>query len=221
MIAWLSEPDDRESVDAIVRYIHRADMWSEDEVRDPATQLFGKVRAIQYLGLFKEQKATEILRNTLSESGARELLGEWVDLQQTELPSRFIPLTIQDAQGYAARGLILSRDPENIALVREHYERYAHSTQEMGYREVEMTEALMNKVLVGQSFAEALAHNDILQKIGVHEYLDTIELEVGMNLLFDHYEKYSGVDIGVGSRRLVHDPCPICGRTATDSVYVE
>jgi len=209
MIAWLSDSDDEESVSAIIAYIRRPNTWPTDDRDSILDDAVGKGAVLQALGLFESDIVSETLRDAFTEEGAAELIAPWVSIQTTVEPL-YLAFIIRS---WAAKGLVLTRDPENIALVRESYEALAHKMLTPEYREKEMTDEMWLDSERHLAFMGAMTDNDMLTEMGVEEFMR----------LRDNSEKWARTTLRFASmywgnylddERTVMEQCPVCGKVA-------
>lgn len=210
MIAWLSDKSDEGVVRVLVDYIQRPDTWSSSSDPAASANLFWKAKLVAQLGFFETEDAKQILRDAFTEPGAEGLIEDWVDFPH-EISGYYPRLQVVSVQGQAAKGLILSRDSDGIALVRERYEAFVHETQTNEYREQELNESMQLKYQLHSFIIDAMGMNDLIEEIGLQPFLEVWGTEEGDYLVKDKLSKYRGRFLGDG--RTVVDSCPICGNT--------
>jgi hypothetical protein len=209
MIAMLSEKDDKESVIAILNYIRRPNTWPSDDRYSIIGDTVKKGATLKNLGLFDSSLVGETLRNAFTEEGAEKLIRPWADTQGTVDPLQLAMIT----RSWAAKGLVLTRDPVNVALVSESYEALAHTMLSSEYKKREASPELLLDVERHLAFCEGMADNEMLSEMGVEGFLRLRDdghafsseksrvLTKYMGEWFDDY-------------RMVLSSCPICGKLA-------
>ncbi len=212
MIAWLSDKNDAASVDAILDYVRRPDIWTREEIPYPLNPYYQKSSVLRYLGLFQASSATRALRTAFTPAGAEELVKSWID-NQGNIGRSVGPIQISTVRGFAALGLVLTREERNIALVRDEYEAYAHKTQLTKYVVGELTEEETLELDLFDGLSIAMGHEAMIRDLGLKEYLRIIDSEAG-NISVDYLGQYSGDQLIHITGRLLVDPCPICGQTS-------
>jgi hypothetical protein len=208
MLAWLSDKSDEESVSAILSYVQRPDTWADSETMNSA-HIMGKAVALGLLGLFQTDSARDSLRRTMTPEGARKLIAPWVDLR-IAMRKNSPEDNIVRIRGHAAKGLVLSREAENISLVRKVAEDHIHLFLTQEYLESEKQDVDYDQETYG-FLASALAGNDLIEEIGLEEYLRVSDGPDSIGVLWKHLDRYIGTDLGDG--RYIVDPCPMCGKT--------
>lgn len=209
MIALLSDKNDKASIEAILAYVRRPDRWGPDEREHGMDFIIGKGQSIRYLGLFNPDLVSATLRNTFTDEGAEELIADWVHTHPSAEPLRLVYIL----RSSAAKGLVLTRDPENIALVRESYESLAHKLLSAEYKE---TKEVSYEMLLDTEryliFVGGMTENDMLEDLGVEQFLRTENTEEWVRTYMRHTSKYDGN--GLDDGRTILDRCPICGATS-------
>ena len=190
MLSWLSRRNDSKSFNSILDYIRRPDTWSEIDTPNAMDHLFAKAKALGYLGLFDEDLSTDILRSTFTKVGAEELIHEWVHLP-FEIRTYNADEFIQFIRGYASRGLVLSRTPSNIAIVTASLNGEFHELKSFNYQS---DSTLSNNMDSATYFLvlDSLAQNDMIDDIGLEEYMRIFNTDSWSGRIMPYLEKYLG-----------------------------
>lgn len=209
MIAWLSDKDDRESVNAILAFIRRPNTWPADDRNSIIGHTVKKGGVLKNLGHFESDLVKETLQDALTEEGAEDLISAWINVQTTVEP----PHLIMIIRSWAAKGLVLTRDPENIALVKESYEALTHKMLTVEYKEKEMTSELWLESELLLAYAGGMVENDMLADMGVDEFVRLRDDSETWAMVYSRYSsKYRGKKLK-DERRIMNE-CPICGKAA-------
>ena len=210
IICWLSEKDDKESFDAILNYITRPDSWLEEDAIGAAGQLMGKGLALEYLGLMANSDVSSILRRAITREGAEELVESWSALPLPE-PYDDRQSLITALRGHAARGLVFSRDPVNVALVREEFENLIHQYLSTSPSNVDLSNETSSEFALLSPLRDALAEDEVITEMGLQDCLRNYNSRERINLKVGHLQELYGGD--VGARGLDIKQCPMCGKT--------
>lgn len=216
MLAWLSDSRDEASLNAILAYVRRPDLWNDAERSDGRgnVNVYGKAAAVGLLGFFDLDSATSTLRRAFTEDGAEELIGAWVNMPHAVDDYSALE-TIMDIRMQAASGLALSRVPENISLIEEQIEELAHWTWSSEYLQSEDVEDVMDSSLDGGvpylALVDAMTRLDMIKDVGVEEFLRHNDTSNGFSLAVPYMNKYFGRTLTEG--KTILDPCPICGKS--------
>lgn len=212
IIAWVCNKEDRTALDAILAYIRRPDSWIAAGIEQPGAHVLGKAKALGYLGLLKVDEVPEILRQAFTVEGAQDLIQAWISLPQ---PKGYDDprVLVNDIRRYAARGLVLTRSPENVALVRDCFERFAHRTMSDEYKEKGRTEDTEYETEDYYLLVGALSENDMIEAMGLEEFLRIEDTDFGIESKDKYTNKYWGV--WRDDEVVIVEPCPICGKSST------
>lgn len=209
IIAWLSDKDDEESVAAILSYIRRPNTWPKDDPDSILDDTVAKGCNLQSLGLFESELVSGTLREAFTEEGAEKLISSWINKQTAVAPLHLVCII----QSWATKGLVLTRNPENIALVRETYEALAHKMLSEEYRKKEMTEEMLLESEWHLAFVGGMGDNDVLTEMSVEEFTRLRDdSENWARTTLRASAKYVGTSLD--DDRTVMDRCPLCGKTA-------
>ncbi len=212
LLLWSCDKDDEAAAAAVLDYIRRPDTWSRAEVRDPFRHYNAKAVALEYLGLLKTESARAALRGAFAQEGAEKLISAWIDLpHDVEFIGNPHEFYVSSIRRSAATGLVLSREPKSVALVRERFEEFVHKTQWAVYRkgvaEAEMDRAESEYLLL----ADAMMEHDMINDLGLERYLRIHDTEASIHLALEKYvTTYCGEKKPNG--RYIVDPCPVCGK---------
>lgn len=209
ILAWVSDKSDEESAAAIVDYIRRPHTWPSDDADSILDDTVLKGSNLRNLGLFKSDLVSKALRNAITEKGAEELIRSWINIQTTVEPLHLVCIIRKQA----VQGLVLTRDPKNIALVSKRYEALTHKMLASEYREKEITcEHWLDTDRHG-AFAMGMANNDMLAEMGVKEFKRLRDdSETWARTTFRYLSKYEGTLLD--DERTFMARCPICGKVA-------
>src|SRR5690606_10225327 len=117
-------PDSR-SLAAIMDFITRQDDWRDLPRRTLDIRVGTKIHAARWLGWIGGPQATAFLRKVVeSRAGAESALLWFHNERSPEIHGGSQDTTRVIVANAAAVGLIYPRDPENIAIVRDRYERF-------------------------------------------------------------------------------------------------
>lgn len=209
MIAMVSDKTDRESVSAILAFIRRPNTWPADDRNSIISHTVGIGGVLKNLGHFESDLVKETLQDALTEEGAEDLIGAWINVQTTVEP----PYLIMIIRSWAAKGLVLTRDPENITLVKESYEALAHKMLTVEYRQKEMTSELWLESELLLAYAGGMTENDMLADMGVDEFMRLRDDSHTWAMVNSRYSsKYQGKKLD--DERRIMKACPICGKVA-------
>ncbi|MBL7648346.1 MAG: hypothetical protein JNK74_19380 [Candidatus Hydrogenedentes bacterium] len=216
MLAWLSDSRDEASLNAILAYIRRPDLWKDADASKGHgyVNVYGKAAAVGLLGFFELDSATSTLRRAFTKEGAEELIGTWVNVPHA-VDDYSASYTVESVRMQAASGLALSQDAANIALIEAQIEALAHWTWSDEYEQSEDADDVMESSLDGgipyHSLADAMTRLDRIRDVGLEEFLLHDDTSDGFGLKMPYALKYWGQRLPNG--RTVLDPCPICGTT--------
>jgi hypothetical protein len=152
---------------------------------------------------------SKALRNAITEKGAEELIRPWINIQTTVEPLHLVCIIRKQA----VQGLVLTRDPKNIALVSKRYEALTHKMLAAEYREKEITREHWLDTDRHGAFAMGMANNDMLAEMGVKEFKRLRDdSETWARTTFRYLSKYEGTLLD--DERTFMARCPICGKVA-------
>lgn len=205
---------DEATLQSVLNYIKRDDVWSKSESQFPSEYLYGKAQVLQFIGLLKCDLALDTLRDTFTEEGARALIAEWIDEPRPadSLGYEKSQVVINDFRGLAAMGLVITRDPPSIAIVRDSLESFVHETQSSRYLERKFEEDVELDMGLYAHLVSAMVTHEIIVDIGLESYLKELGTEQGVQRGFQYAFKYTGEFDDDG--KIVVTPCPICERSA-------
>lgn len=209
ILAWVSDESDEASAAAIIDFIRRPYTWPSDDADSILDDTVAKGSNLHNLGLFKSDLVSNTLRNAITEDGAEELIRPWISIQTTVEPLHLVCII----RKWAVQGLVLTRDPENIALVCKSYETLVHKMLSVEYKEREIGRELWLDSERHSAFAWGMANNDMLEEMGVEEFKRLRDdSERWARTTFRYLSKYEGTLLD--DERTVMARCPICGKTA-------
>ena len=129
--------DDAATADALMEYARRPEDWSSwDNKDDLYFAVMGKIRSLEWIGRIGGEKAEAFLKEALTADGAKALVKSWT--QSSPFPEAIrggATRAEEHLRGRAAKGLIFTGKPENIALAMSVYEKehkHAMETGEIG-----------------------------------------------------------------------------------------
>lgn len=211
MLAWLSDKKDERSLSAFLDYVRRPDFAERKDAQDGSKYLAAKVTVIRYVGLFDLNEATDFLRKTFTDEGAREIVAGWYDPPRPDSDPEFREYFVS-TRGRAAQGLVFSGNQVSVALVEKAYETLAHASQNRAEQSSRSPQERHDNLKWYYKISEAMADRDIIAELGREELLEALGAESIVQLIGDYGEKYSrelsSDDI------VIIDPCPICGMTS-------
>ncbi len=124
--------DDPASVAVVLDYIRRKEEWASLEQTALNRRISSKLAMIQWLGRMGGEQAVATLRTAITREGAGELVKSWATdthvLAQMENTPEHIARLVR---GRAAVGLVLTRDPENTAVVERERQKSPHPASTM------------------------------------------------------------------------------------------
>ncbi len=131
IIGYISK--ESKSIEVLCDYIRRSDNWEPLSAYNISKRCSGKIESLKWIGLIGNKEADEILSKALTSDGARELIKEWIDgplpiwatTQQQDI--------IGQIQGYAAIGIVYSRNQQNIQLVEKMYDQACAECKEQNF----------------------------------------------------------------------------------------
>jgi hypothetical protein len=178
LIGYISE--DPCSVPILLDYIKRDDKWNWNIADRAASigRLLGKISALIGIGRIGGEQANIILRNSTTEEGATQLAKIWIEGQlPTSVKSK--EEVVAYIKGRAAMGLISSRKPENIEIVRQLF------AKEEAYCKENRKVTKFYKDL-----ASAIAVQDFTEKNGYEAYLNLLGSGRYFNAMMPYVAKY-------------------------------
>ena len=211
MIAWLGDKSDPAIVDTLINYIQRTDTWNSSQGRTAGTHLFWKEKLVCQLGLFEVDRAMNVLNSAFEPQGARSLIENWVNYPH-KIENYDSRVEIISVQGQAARGLILTRNAAAIARVADKYEQYVHKALTVEHRTRALDENVQLEYQLHSFIINSLAENDLIEDIGIDEFLKSSGTEAGDYLLLEKLYRYRGRIVDDG--RVVYEICPLCGKSS-------
>jgi len=124
--------DDPASVAVVLDYIRRKEEWASLEQTALNRRISSKLAMIQWLGRMGGEQAVATLRTAITREGAGELVKSWATdarvLAEMENTPEHIARLVR---GQAAVGLVLTRDPDNIAAVERERRKSRHPASTM------------------------------------------------------------------------------------------
>jgi hypothetical protein len=124
--------DEPASVAVVLDYITRKEEWHSLEEPALNRRISSKLGVIQWLGRMGGQQAVKTLRAAISREGAAELVKNWCTDAHVLAEMENTPEHIERlVRGQAAVGLVLTRDPENIAAVERERQKSPHPASTM------------------------------------------------------------------------------------------
>jgi hypothetical protein len=117
--------DDQATADALMEYAGRPEDWSAwDKKSDLYFAAMGKIRALEWIGRIGGEKAEAFLKEALTADGAKALVKSWAQSSPFPEAVRGGAASAEELiRGRAAKGLIFTGKPENIALAMSVYEK--------------------------------------------------------------------------------------------------
>lgn len=117
-------PPDSRSLAAIMDFITRQDDWRDLPRRTLDIRVGTKIHAARWIGWVGGPEATAFLRKVVESTDGAESALLWFDNERSpEIHGGSQDTTRVIFANAAAVGLIYTRDPENIAIVRDRHER--------------------------------------------------------------------------------------------------
>jgi len=168
---------DQKAVPELLAYFQRPEDFNSTGPNLAWQRLYGKLSALNVIGLVGGRQADETLRSALTAEGVRTLAKDWFE---SPLPSA-VPKEeiLAITSGLAAGGLVHSQDPQAIALVEALYTREAERCKASG-----SDSKLRNQL------ADAMIYRDIIADIGFDRYLHTLGTSFEQNEAEKHVNKY-------------------------------
>ncbi|MHC4527560.1 MAG: hypothetical protein ACYS29_06770, partial [Planctomycetota bacterium] len=122
LIGYVS--DDPNSVPVLLRYFQRDDSWNWKGTGNHAVgyrRLSGKIDALQWIGKLGGDESGTLLSRAVTEDGAAQVAKAWLADKLIPDSSTFGAMgnTVVFIRGRAAMGLVFTRKPENVAIVRD------------------------------------------------------------------------------------------------------
>lgn len=179
-IGWLAEPGEAERV--LIEFTRRNIDWVGELPYVSRTGVFiAKYSALESLGRIGGEEGVDYLRRMLDEEQAAVLLEEWMDIDFGGATGN----AVGEMSGVAARGLVKTRDAQNIQLVRDKYTGMVEVLSDAMKREkLSRVESARLQAAYSKTIS-ALARADAREEIELENYEGS-----WLNLVFRHVEKY-------------------------------
>jgi hypothetical protein len=132
-----ASPDAR-SVSAIIDYITRKDDWRGLDEPSLNGRVAAKLSAVEALGWIGGPEAIAFLRKAVeSRKDREEILGRWIPNERSsEIHGGSQPTTFSIFMNQAANSLVISRDPDGIALIRQRNQQFGYHARAMAINRV-------------------------------------------------------------------------------------
>jgi len=164
--------DDPESVNVLLKFIQRNDNKKHD-----TTWFMSRVGAFSMIGLIGGDTADSILRKGITKEGARELTKDWIDLPLTR--NLGTERMIEWIQMGSLRGLLLSGNPENLALIEKMY----NEQKEIAIKDHKITSLML-------SLISTMAAKDYIAETNLETYMDLGGGQTRQRALLPYRNKY-------------------------------
>jgi len=182
LIGFVSNRGDRNSIDVLLKYLQRKDVWPD--VRQDRMKSFdvgmGKILCLEWMGMIGGEYAEEILLKAVTLRGAEELTKEWLDFTEVAYPGGKERATAS-IRGRAAIGLVFCQSAKGIEIVERMYEeekqRCIQNKQQYSAMFGGMVDAMANKAYIDEHGLQKR-----LELYGRGDYLDIIS---------EYIERYS------------------------------
>ena len=170
LIGYISE--DPNSVQILLNYFQRDD-------GDIAYNINGKVWTLAFIGKIGGSLADEVLKSAITEQGAKQLAGSWIDKEQWPDKNWDKQEIVDYIRAAALLGLVYTRKPDNLILVDNTYKREYESFQ------------IDPKNLKMLAYSiDAIGANDYIKEKGLDSYLNLRGSE-RIKSLWPYLKKYS------------------------------
>jgi len=175
---------DDEAVRVLLKYATRAEEWRTLNDRQKFVVGQGKIRSLRAIGMIGTELANETLRKAITFEGAQEMIRHWSDKSEGSLPGPFGSMRsiVQDVRSSAAVGLVLTRKPDNVALVKKLYDQervYPEDWQERGLYRRDMN------VMTG-----AMTYQAVIDEKGWDYLVRAIDTEEELSLLGPYMKRF-------------------------------
>jgi hypothetical protein len=178
------QSENPEAVGVLLGYTTRAEDWRGQNRHTQSGGGQGKIFALHSVGMIGGKLADETLRQAVTLQGAQNMIRHWADKSPEMLPGAFGSMRsiARNVRGSAAVGLILTREPENIAIVQQAYEQehvYPEDWQQKGLCYADMS-----------VMTDAMAFGEMISDRGWEYYLERTGTEEEFRALTPYLDKY-------------------------------
>jgi hypothetical protein len=156
--------------------------------------------AFESIGLIGGSLADKILRLAFNGRATEEMSNEWSKEESELLSGWTIPdFAAKEVHGSAALGLVLTRDPVNIAMVKAAYEK--ERVYPPGWKEKGFYVADFNRMTT------AMAVNELIEEKGMEYYLSRLDSGTHhWSMLSPYIDKYMSYPPGSPLRSTTSQP---------------
>lgn len=174
LIGFVSDRGNKNSIDVLVDYLQREDVWPE--IKESRTKSFdvgmGKILCLEWIGMIGGEHAEEILLKAIEPEGAEEIAQQWLHFTEVSYPGGR-ENAIASIRGRAAMGLVYCQSSKGDEILeriyKEEKEKCIQNGEEFSHMFNEIVSAMAHK-----NFVEEHGLRKRFELYGSDEYFEVI-----------------------------------------------
>jgi hypothetical protein len=184
LIGFVSDRGDTNSIDVLVDYLQREDVWPE--VKESRTKSYdvgmGKILCLEWIGMIGGEHAEEILLKAIEPEGAEEVAKKWLPFTEVSFPggSGGRKGAIDNIRGRAAMGLVFCQSAKGDEILERIYQEEKEKCIQNG---VEFSE-------IFHQIVSAMAHKTFVEERGLRKRFELYGSEEYSEVISPYIRRY-------------------------------